>query len=218
MRGRSARGTSSGRRPRPSLRRHEWPEGVGLEEGEWAVLDELRPAANRRGDVVGGAADSCGNHRRRVCRLPGALPADAIDVDRPWIRVVPDRPDLANVEDRCLRRIHERAWPGHIGAELHRKGAVVTERDGLVGQVADADVLRPIRLPTVELEFDAGSRSLAAPNPVRLTASDRGEQVALIWIVAPGANAIVEHPTEGVVGISQQMLFEPFTSWRPRCW
>ena len=41
----------------PGLRsgRHKWPEGVGLEEGEWAVLDELRPAANRRGDVVGRA-------------------------------------------------------------------------------------------------------------------------------------------------------------------
>ena len=115
---------------------------------------------------------------------------------------------MANVEDRRVGRIHERAWAGHIGAELHRKGAVVAERDGLVGQVADADVLCAIRLPAVELKFDAGSRTLAAPNPVRLTASDWGEEVALVGIVSPGANAIVEHPTEGVVGISQQMLFE----------
>ena len=115
---------------------------------------------------------------------------------------------MANVENRRAGRIHKGSWSGHIGAEIHRKGAVVAVHDGLVGQVADADVLRAIRLPAVELKFDAGSRTLAAPNPVRLTASDWGEEVALVGIVSPGANAIVEHPTEGVVGISQQMLFE----------
>ena len=57
----------------------------------------------------------------------GRPPSRAIDVDRSWIRVVPDRPDLANVENRRVGRIHECARAGHIGAELHRKGAVVAD-------------------------------------------------------------------------------------------